>query len=202
MWSASSTFRPRIRSTTSLAFLGDAPRASGVDLLPKWDAYTMGYPSGGRGRFADPDVAERLYDFRGDGMPVILVAYSGGYLPAAWALAVGGAEDRVQGVVLLDGIYGEQEKFADWIGRRQRKAFFLSAFSDSSRADNVALRDMLKDRRLHFANSGKFPLVPGSISFIDAGPSVDHFTFLTHAWVDNPLAWVLARIPGFDRPTN
>jgi hypothetical protein len=68
------------------ARVGDAPRASGVDLLPKWDAYTMGYPSGGRGRFASPDVAERLYDFRGDGMPVVLVD---GAAAGTWSLGKG-----------------------------------------------------------------------------------------------------------------
>jgi hypothetical protein len=68
---------------------GDAGRASGVDLLPKWDAYTMGYPAGGRGRFADPDVAERLYDFRGDGMPVILVD---GSAAGTWSLVKKGVE--------------------------------------------------------------------------------------------------------------
>jgi hypothetical protein len=60
-----------------------------VDLLPKWDAYTMGYPSGGRGRFADPDVAERLYDFRGDGLPAILVD---GAAAGTWALGKGSIE--------------------------------------------------------------------------------------------------------------
>ena len=44
-----------------------------VDLLPKWDAYTMGYAPDGRDRFAHPDVVKQCYDFRGDGRPVILV---------------------------------------------------------------------------------------------------------------------------------
>jgi hypothetical protein len=48
-----------------------APR--GVDLLPKWDSYTMGYAPDGRDRFAHPDVVKQCYDFRGDGRPVILV---------------------------------------------------------------------------------------------------------------------------------
>jgi Winged helix DNA-binding domain len=50
-----------------------AKPAKGVDLLPKWDVYTMGYAPDGRDRFAHPDVVERCYDFRGDGRPVILV---------------------------------------------------------------------------------------------------------------------------------
>ena len=45
----------------------------GVDLLPKWDSYTMGYAPDGRDRFAHPDVVKQCYDFRGDGRPVILV---------------------------------------------------------------------------------------------------------------------------------
>lgn len=57
------------------------PARQAVDLLPKWDCYTMGYPAGGRGRFADPGVAERCYDFRGDGRGVVLV---GGSAAAAW----------------------------------------------------------------------------------------------------------------------
>jgi hypothetical protein len=63
-----------------------APGDVAVDLLPKWDAYTMGYPADGRGRFADPDVAERCYDFRGDGMPVVLVE---GQAAGTWSLAPG-----------------------------------------------------------------------------------------------------------------
>ncbi len=67
---------------------GDAPAPSGVDLLPKWDPYTMGHAPDGRGRFADPAVVERCYDFRGDGMPVVLVD---GAAAGTWKLASGRA---------------------------------------------------------------------------------------------------------------
>jgi Winged helix DNA-binding domain len=50
-----------------------AAKPTGVDLLPKWDSYTMGYAPDGRDRFAHPDVVKQCYDFRGDGRPVILV---------------------------------------------------------------------------------------------------------------------------------
>jgi hypothetical protein len=50
-----------------------AKPSQGVDLLPKWDPYQMGYAPDGRDRFAHPDVVKRCYDFRGDGRPVILV---------------------------------------------------------------------------------------------------------------------------------
>jgi hypothetical protein len=75
-------------------------------------------------------------------MGVVLVAYSGGYDPAAYALAVGGAGGRVRGVILLDALYGEIDKFDKWIGTSVaggRSGFFFSAYSDSSRAQNLAL---------------------------------------------------------------
>ena len=71
-------------------------------------------------------------------MPVIIVAYSGGYLPAAFALAQGGASERVRGVVLLDALYGEEDKFVDWIERAHNRAFFISAYSKSSHEENEA----------------------------------------------------------------
>jgi Winged helix DNA-binding domain len=55
------------------AFEKAEPAANAVDLLPKWDALTMGYAPDGRDRFAHPDVVKRCYDFRGDGRPVVLV---------------------------------------------------------------------------------------------------------------------------------
>jgi hypothetical protein len=61
-----------IRRKDRKAFDG-AKQPSGVDLLPKWDSYTMGYAPDGRDRFAHPEVVKQCYDFRGDGRPVILV---------------------------------------------------------------------------------------------------------------------------------
>lgn len=62
-----------IRRQDVKAFEQAEPPRGTVDLLPKWDAYAMGYPPNGRDRFAHPDVVEECYDFRGDGRPVILV---------------------------------------------------------------------------------------------------------------------------------
>jgi hypothetical protein len=58
---------------------GRVTRALGnVDLLPKWDAYTMGHAPDGRVRFVHPDVQARVYTpigtgLAGDGNPVVLV---------------------------------------------------------------------------------------------------------------------------------
>jgi Winged helix DNA-binding domain len=62
-----------IRAEDRKAFEKAKPVKDAVDLLPKWDSYTMGYAPDGRDRFAHPDVVEQCYDFRGDGRPVLLV---------------------------------------------------------------------------------------------------------------------------------
>ena len=49
-------------------------------------------------------------------LPVVIVGYSGGYLPTAYALSVGGISgSALRGMVLLDALYGELDKFEDWI---------------------------------------------------------------------------------------
>jgi hypothetical protein len=64
------------------AFEKTKPLKNTVDLLPKWDCLQMGYAPDGRDRFAHPDVIDRCYDFRGDGVPVILVD---GEAAGSWA---------------------------------------------------------------------------------------------------------------------
>ncbi len=77
-------------------------------------------------------------------MPVVIVAYSGGYLPAAYSLTVGGDQGRVRGVVLLDALYGERDKFVSWVEGPGRNAFFVSAYSTSSKEGNEAIRARLE----------------------------------------------------------
>src|SRR5208337_2169194 len=67
---------------------------------------------------------------------VIIVFFSGGYLPAVYSLTVGGEGGRVRGVVLLDALYGEKDKFVRWAEGPGRSAFFVSAYSTSSRDGN------------------------------------------------------------------
>jgi hypothetical protein len=126
-------------------------------------------------------------------MPVIIVAYSGGYLPAAFALAQGGAADRVRGVVLLDALYGEQDKFVDWIAREHNRAFFVSAYSKSSHDENEALRQRLEQAGVRTQDRLPESLGPGTVAFIDAG-DVDHNGFVNSAWTSDPLRDVLARV--------
>ena len=84
-----------------------------------------------------------------ESLPVIIVAYSGGYAPAAWAAHHGGIGDRLRGIILLDALYAEMDKFAAWIERRG-SAFFFSAYSRSSYDENAVLQRMLTERGIHF----------------------------------------------------
>jgi len=166
------------------------------------------------GRFWEPGVfrqfiaeaGERLTQLHGDARargafaaaPVVLAAYSGGYQPAAFILAVGGIDERMRGVILLDALYGELDKFADWLASRP-PAFFVSGFGKAARAENVALQRMLGERGVRFQTALPASLTRGSVTFVAADDGVKHKDFMSAAWVDDPLKVVLRRIPGFSR---
>ena len=128
-------------------------------------------------------------------MPVVIIAYSGGYLPAVYSLAVGGDEGRVRGVVLLDALYGERDKFVRWVEGPGRNAFFVSAYSTSSKEGNEAIRAELEADGVQTVSGLPSALTPGVVAFVDAG-SVDHNDFVTSAWGGPPLRDIISRIGG------
>lgn len=138
------------------------------------------------GRGAKPAAFSRL--------PVVLVAYSGGYHPAAFALSVGGAGKRIAGVLLFDALYGDVEKFASWFIAHRAAAFLMSAHSTSSRAGNLELITKLAEAGIRAKTAAPRILKPGTVAIFDAGAGLSHGDFMQRAWVDDPLAWALARI--------
>ena len=78
-------------------------------------------------------------------MPIVIVGYSGGFLPAAWSLEVGGLGNRVRGVFLLDAVYGELDKLASWI-ENNRSGFFVSAYTRYTKRHDRELMQLLKDK--------------------------------------------------------
>lgn len=125
---------------------------------------------------------------------VVLVAYSGGYLPAAFALDRGGADDRIAGVLLLDALYAEPERFAAWVERRRRTTFFVSAYSASTRAENLRLQGFLDGRGVPWSRELPAALRSGSVAVYAVGGGVAHNDFVTRAWTADPLRDLLARI--------
>jgi hypothetical protein len=131
--------------------------------------------------------------------PVIFVAYSGGYLAAASCAVNGGINKRLRGVVLLDALYGELGKFASWI-ENDRSAFFVSAYLGSTRDKNSKLAELLTARDIEYATALDRPLHQGDIALLSGGgESVSHRSFVTEAWVDNPIEDLLRRVPGIQK---
>ena len=145
----------------------------------------------------------RLYGNRSAGRgfnlaPVTIAAYSGGYLSAAYALERGGANHRVNGLILLDALYGEEPKFAAWFAARRRQAFLLSAFTESTKDENATLQGLLTRRRIPFARTVPKALTPGTACFVGPTGGLDmHGDFVTRAWQSDPLKQALSLIPGY-----
>jgi len=129
-------------------------------------------------------------------MPIIIVAYSGGYLSAASSLERGGLKNRVRGVVLLDALYGELDGFASWISHN-RSGFFVSAYTHSTQRRNAELEQKLSERDVTFATALKPARLEGSITFLSGDQGVRHRDFVNHAWADKPIKDILGRLPEY-----
>lgn len=161
------------------------------------------WQAGGLSRLLD-EAADNLGTMYGDPraaavfgrLPVVIVAYSGGYLAAAWSAQQGGIGKRLAGIVLLDALYGETDKFTEWLGANQR-AFLVSAYTDTTRRRNEGLQQVLAAHNIAQSNVLDERLDRGVAVFIDAGRDASHRDFVTKAWTSAPISDVLARLPGY-----
>ena len=138
--------------------------------------------------YGDPSAAKTFAN-----MPVVIVGYSGGFLPTAWSLEAGGLGNRVRGVFLLDAVYGELDKFASWIANN-RTGFFVSAYTHYTRPHDHELIQMLKEKGIAVSEDVDGPLRPGSVIFIETPDGVTHRDYVTHAWTENPIKEVLVKM--------
>jgi hypothetical protein len=163
---------------------------------------------GGFKRFLD-ESASHLARLTGDpksaqafaNMPVVIVGYSGGFLPTAWSLDVGGATNRVRGVFLLDAVYGELDKFANWI-EKNRSGFFVSSYTRYTKPRDRELIEMLRDKGITVTENMDGPLRPGSVVFVQTPNGVTHRNYVTQAWNEHPVKDVLVKMaasPSFTR---
>src|SRR6478609_732896 len=138
--------------------------------------------------YGDPNSAQTFAN-----MPIVIVGYSGGFLPTAWSLEVGGTPNRVRGVFLLDAVYGELDKFASWIANN-RSGFFVSAYTRYTKRHDRELMQMLKEKGIAIAEDMDGPLLPGSVVFVETPEGVTHRDYVTHAWAENPVKEVLVKM--------
>jgi hypothetical protein len=129
--------------------------------------------------------------------PVMLVAFSGGYKPAAYVLARGGAAHRIHSVVLLDALYDEEDKFAAWFAGARPRAFLASLYTESTAANQVKLRDMLAKRRITSTSSLPASLSRGTAVFIASGSIDRHARFVLEGPPRDPVKAILAATPGY-----
>ena len=154
-------------------------------------------------RFLD-EAAVKLARLYGDArsakafatMPIVIVAYSGGFGPTLSVLDRGGVRSRVRGVVLLDALYAGIDKFGDWIANN-RSAFFVSSYTPHTAHHNADLERLLDDRSVTYGSELRQNHLHGMVTFLPAGP-VSHRDFVTHAWADNPVKDILARMDDVD----
>jgi hypothetical protein len=155
---------------------------------------------GGLKRFIN-ESADHLADLYGDpsaakafaNMPIIIVGYSGGFVPSAWSLEVGGLGDRVRGVFLLDAVYGELDKFASWV-EKNRTGFFISSYTHYTARHDHELMHMLREKGIAVSENMNEPLRPGSVVFVETPEGVTHRDYVTHAWTRNPVKEVLVKM--------
>ncbi len=151
------------------------------------------------------EAAERLMRLHGDkragphfnAAGVVIVSYSGGYLSTAYSLLYGGAAHRIKGVILMDSLYGDEEKVAAWAAARRRLAFLVSAYTESTKDENATLRGLLDKRRIAHADALPKSLTPGTFAFVSCGSLDMHGDFMTRAWASDPLKQALTMIPGY-----
>lgn len=158
------------------------------------------WQAGGLKRFME-ELAAHLARLTGDpnnarafaNMPIVIVGYSGGFLPTAWSLEVGGISDRVRGVVLLDAVYGEMDKFASWI-ESHRSGFFVSSYTRYTARRDRELMSMLRQKGISVSEDMDGPLRPGSVVFVETGDGITHRDYVTRAWTRDPLKDVLVKM--------
>jgi hypothetical protein len=138
--------------------------------------------------YGDPKSAQAFAN-----LPIVIVGYSGGFLPTAWSLEVGGIQNRVRGVFLLDAVYGELDKFASWI-EKNRSGFFVSAYTRHTRRHDQELMEMLRGKGITITESMDGPLRPGSVVFVQTPDGVTHRDYVTQAWTEHPVKDVLVKM--------
>ncbi|MBF0584002.1 MAG: hypothetical protein HQL80_07175 [Magnetococcales bacterium] len=135
-----------------------------------------------------PRIATRF-----DQAPVILAAYSGGYRALAYSLDRGldpQQSERLRGVVLLDALYGDLDKFDAWL-QQPGNQFFVNLHGPSSTPRTEELKKTLRERGQDWSNS---------LFLKDKTRTQKRIIFLsvkTHhkqVFLDGPPAWPLSEI--------
>lgn len=124
-------------------------------------------------------------------MPVVIVAYSGGFVPAAWAIKHGDVAARLRGLVILDGLYGHADVFSSWVQGRPGR-FLINAYGASTRRRSQALEQQLRAGGIRVLEA-----MPGRLSggeIVSLATPVPHRHYVSMAWTGYPITDLLRRV--------
>jgi hypothetical protein len=186
--------------------------AAGVNAVLVAPQFAFNAADSSAGKFWEPNGFQRFLDeaavklariygdprtvFTFATMPIVIVAYSGGFGPTLSVLDRGGVRSRIRGLVLLDALYGGTGKFADWIAQN-RSTFFVSSYTPHTADRNVYLERLLRQRGVPCSSELRNEHLRGMVAFLPTG-DISHRDFVTHAWADNPIKDILVRMDGSD----
>jgi len=189
--------------------------AAGVNAVLVAPQFAVNAADSSAGKFWEPNGFKRFLDeaavklarmygdqraaFTFARMPIVIVAYSGGFAPTLSVLERGGVGSRVRGLVLLDALYGGTGKFADWIADN-RSSFFVSSYTPHTAHRNIDLEHLLRKRSVPYSSQLRNSHLQGMVTFLPAG-DVSHRDFVTRAWADNPIKDILLRMDDSDLRT-
>src|SRR5262249_9134269 len=99
----------------------------------------------------------------------------------------------VRGVILLDAIYGELDKFANWI-ETHRNGFFVSSYTQGTASRNRELMRMLREKGIASSEDMSRPLRPGSVFFTETGSGITHRTYVGRAGIRNRVEEIVVKM--------
>jgi len=124
-------------------------------------------------------------------MPVIVVAYSGGFAPAAWAIRSRALSGRLRGVVLLDAMYGYRQTFENWADDL-KDAFFINVYGRSTARRSRSFETQLGKQNIAIVNTMPARLGFGEVVSIEA--DVPHRDYVSTSFAAYPVADILRRV--------
>ena len=124
--------------------------------------------------------------------PVVLAAYSGGYRALTAGLDVGGVDERIEGVILLDTVFGEVARIDEWLERRGRAVFLVGLYGVLSGSWTLDLMWAWEARGVRYSLAIPSRIGPGTVAL--APVVTDHAEIVTEGPPAEPIAVFLSRL--------
>ena len=145
-----------------------------------------------------PIVARRL-GLRADafaGTQVFIAAFSGGYRAVAESITHGGAPGRIAGLILLDALFGDLDRFVRWFARNDQRVFLVVIYTPYSAKLTEALRARLRGRNVIVET--RLPREIGEDDNVFLRVASPHLRVPFDGPPPGPVAEVLRRLPRFE----